>query len=781
MYSNKPLLLAAGIAMLVGCTPTYKLEGTISGLSGDLVISDGNQHTITLSTNGTFSFSPATYKKGDAYEVVIQQQPDGQECRVANYHGAFTSASIKNVEIVCSTPGTVVNACASPANTTVGSYKLTDTQVALGSGLGASGFSTFDSDDDGYPEFLFGSGSGFGANTHYAMYEYDSNKATYQPVCSRNFTDAFIRKIIPFQNEQFNAASLIALDDGTLEVINHRSGEILASINSTLNDITDVAIGDADNDGADEIVVLSASNMLLFDANTFVPEQSIAEGGTSIALGHFTSTQKIQIALNKGLVIELNGTEQSVIWNYTTLGFSNNLIRAGNLDNDGLDEIAGADSWYQLRVFNADTHGLLWQANSSHDIDALQIADTDNDGAAEVLYGDGQWGGLHALGGATGTLLWTAANSGSGVTDLLVQNLDDDASLELLWGTGHSSTGPDYLFIQDITTNTPEWRSGETGGPYFAIAFGDLDGDTIPDRIHASFESESGYGDGIVRAISSATGELLWETTSNTFGGHAWTGVHALAVLDVNDDGINDVLAGTDLLYDGYVYALNGVDGSVLKSVALEDGSPIYSLTTADIDADGDMEILAGGGMEHTGANGIFVYVIDAETFQWQRTLPGMGNGWDDVWATETVDFNNDGQREVIALQTGVFIIDTLNNGIDRTVATNFSAIAVAGNRVFAGDSDGNLREIHSNAISTLIQSLCSDGIFALEAIDNDQLAFTCGGRLGVYELSSQSTEWQLIESIDVLLGYNDSLRHAVIDGRSALQVGGSSVYYFLK
>lgn len=777
------LALLLGCAFIFsGCSPVYDLDGTVSGLlGGSLVLSDGNLNSVEITEDGSFSFAPTKYQAGDAYTVVIESQPAGLDCRVANYNGIITNRSVHNIEVVCALPETKPNPCALDAGNTPGEYQLVDTQIALGSGLGATGFSLFDGDDDGYREFLFGSGTGFGSNRKFAIYEFDAAADSYLPLCEYSYANQAIEHIIAFENLQFNAASLIALSNGQIEIINHRAGIRIASFDSGVNSVEDVAVADVDNDGEAEIAILSADSLVLFNANTFAYEQTLAYGDSAMALGYFSSIDHLQIALNSGYVLQLMSSELSVVWDYSTIGFSNMHLKAGDVDNDGLDEIVAADGWYNLHVFNAELGGILWEAFPDLDVDALQVMDVTGDGVPEVLYGDGQWGASYALDGATGQLLWSVDNPEHGVTDLLVADLDQDNQLELLWGAGYSSTGPDYLFIHDLVTDTLDWQSGESGGPYYAVAFGDIDGDGIQDRIFSSFESESGYGDGIVTVIASSSNQVLWQTNGNTFGGHAWTGIHALAVQDVNADGINDVVVATDNLYDGSLYFLSGADGSVMDEITLDSGSPLYSLALADVDGDGVDEILAGGGKEHTGSIGTFVYQLDGSTSTLEFTYPSMGTDWADVWSLETLDMDADGDLEIIAAKGGVYTIDPVNNALARTAGTSYTSIAVSSSQAFVGDSSGTISTLAMGGETDVVADVCEQQIDALEAVSDSKLAFTCGGRLGIYDLAGMSVEWQTLEPIDAMLGRYDTLEHGVVEGRSALLVGGSTVYYFMK
>lgn len=694
--------------------------------------------------------------------------------------------TIPGIFLLFFSQSTLSDICGNTTSNSGASYSLEWSTVSLGTGLGATGISTFDSDTDGRPEILFGTGAGFGGNSSFAVIEYDDARSDYVVLCQSSSYTNGITKIVSFHNDTIAHGSLVAFGDGSIEVFDHALGFRAQSIITSASSINDMVVADIDNDGSLEIAVLSATDIALYDANTYSFEQAIPYGGQAFAAGQFTDNVNTELAINTGYVLEVVGITTSILWNYTSIGFSNFFLKGGDIDNDGLDEIVAADSWYNLRTFNADIQGILWEHSPSHDIDAVGVYDSTGDGIPEVIYGDGQWGAVTALNGSNGAVLWSVSNPEHGVTDVLVGNFDNDANLEVLWGAGYSSTGPDYLFIHDLTTDLREWQSGEQSGPYPGVAYGNIDGDNIPDRVYASFESESGYGDGIVTAISGATNEVLWQTTSNTFGGFAWTGLHDVVVADIDGDAVNEVIVGTDELYDGIVYVLNPADGSVRSSVMLEDGSPIYSVKVVDIDGDGDMEILAGGGKEHTGSNGVYVYVIDGPTLTWVSTFPTLGNNWTDLWTIEPVDIDNDGTTEIVALWDNVYIIDPDNNGLIATLNAYHSVASTVD--VFTGDSvvylgsaSGGLEVLGADGSTTAVANICDNMVSSLVAISPVKLAFTCGGQLGTYDIVGSTVEWQTSTVVDANLGINDRIAFQNISGVNTLFVGGNRAYYFVE
>ena len=66
--------------------PTYTIGGTVSGLSGTVVLQDNGGDNLSVSSNGTFTF-PTSLLAGQAYNVTVATNPTGQQCTVANGSG----------------------------------------------------------------------------------------------------------------------------------------------------------------------------------------------------------------------------------------------------------------------------------------------------------------------------------------------------------------------------------------------------------------------------------------------------------------------------------------------------------------------------------------------------------------------------------------------------------------------------------------------------------------------------------------------------------------------
>jgi hypothetical protein len=103
------LFVVGAVTLLASCklNPTYKVGGSVSGLTGSgLVLQNNGGDNLTISSNGPFTFS-AALKKGKAYDVTVLTQPSGQTCTVDNGSGNI-SRNVTDVAVTCTGGGLTV-------------------------------------------------------------------------------------------------------------------------------------------------------------------------------------------------------------------------------------------------------------------------------------------------------------------------------------------------------------------------------------------------------------------------------------------------------------------------------------------------------------------------------------------------------------------------------------------------------------------------------------------------------------------------------------------------
>ena len=79
---------------------TYSVGGTVSGLSGTVVLQDNGGDNLSVSASGPFTFATAL-ASGAAYGVTVKTNPSGQTCTVSNGSGTVASANVTNVAVSC--------------------------------------------------------------------------------------------------------------------------------------------------------------------------------------------------------------------------------------------------------------------------------------------------------------------------------------------------------------------------------------------------------------------------------------------------------------------------------------------------------------------------------------------------------------------------------------------------------------------------------------------------------------------------------------------------------
>jgi hypothetical protein len=96
--------LALFFALLASCgssssTTTYTIGGTVSSLSGTLVLQNNTADDLTVTANGAFTFATAV-NSGATYAVTVLTNPTGQTCTVTSGSGT-AAANVTDVTVAC--------------------------------------------------------------------------------------------------------------------------------------------------------------------------------------------------------------------------------------------------------------------------------------------------------------------------------------------------------------------------------------------------------------------------------------------------------------------------------------------------------------------------------------------------------------------------------------------------------------------------------------------------------------------------------------------------------
>jgi hypothetical protein len=85
----------------ITCTTTnFTIGGTVSGLTGTMVLQDNGGDNLSVSGNGSFTFA-TSLASGSAYAVTVLTQPSGQTCFVNNGSGNVGKRNVTGVTVTC--------------------------------------------------------------------------------------------------------------------------------------------------------------------------------------------------------------------------------------------------------------------------------------------------------------------------------------------------------------------------------------------------------------------------------------------------------------------------------------------------------------------------------------------------------------------------------------------------------------------------------------------------------------------------------------------------------
>jgi exo-beta-1,3-glucanase (GH17 family) len=88
-------------SVAVSCVDNPTIGGTVSGLTGTLVLANNGGDALSLTKNGSFTFATAL-KPNASYSVTVATQPQGQTCTVTNGSGT-AAAAVTNITVTCTT------------------------------------------------------------------------------------------------------------------------------------------------------------------------------------------------------------------------------------------------------------------------------------------------------------------------------------------------------------------------------------------------------------------------------------------------------------------------------------------------------------------------------------------------------------------------------------------------------------------------------------------------------------------------------------------------------
>jgi len=672
--------------------------------------------------------------------------------------------------------------------------------AALGSMLGVAGLATGDVDGDGHVEILVtGTTQYFNGSGWFTLIAADATAPSgYREVAFGEAYAAGLSAATLLDLRQDGRDEVLAgLTDGTVHAF---AGTALTPAGNALvsGAVSQFALADPDGDGERDLVVLSANAITLLDPVTFAQRGSVPYGGAELAIGDVDGDGSDEVVLNTGYVLRLSRSGSDlvadVVWTYPSGSFGIH-IGLADVDGDGLPELVAESDWDYLTVFDLDLESPKWQSSQLGDLDAMTLADVDGDGVPDAIVGSGQWGYETAIDLTTQQTLWSVPNPLAGTGHAMVSDVDGDGAPELLWTGGWDSTGSDALYVYAMSDLVEKFHTQDVTPPFDAVAVTPAVDGFEPRVAFASWKSESGYADGIVWQWNAMTLEPLTATAPDTFLSEAWTGLHALAYGNAYDapDSL-ELLVGTDRLYDGAIYLTDAATGIVDEQRLYDSGSPINALVIDDLDGDGHDEIIVGNYGEHTGSPGVYVYLFDAATGAELWRSISLAGTFGAVTSVAVGDLDGDGVKDIAAIArengvgerhlfqfTGAAHEQWESPNVDYSVAITYDLDGDGRAEVVAGTASGSVVVVDGSSHEEIASMVVGSGeVSAIQAFRapgsaGTYVATVVDGQLRVHDLA----DGHLVAASPVSIGATHGL--AVLadpaDNSVRLFVGGEAAF----
>ncbi len=354
----------------------------------------------------------------------------------------------------------------------------------------------------------------------------------------------------------------------------------------------------------------------------------------------------------EGRVVVFQGGSGALLWEVWGGGedqFFGNDVQVVDLNGDGIAEVVDRNPVF-LVVLDGATGALKWRRDASlwAHFPRISFPDLDGDLDKEILIqfnqgqsGDHVWALLDSADGHT---IWKHHHpfqtteptpplfdaNGDGFLDLLYPSFLAQGAIQALDGRTGSLLWLRY----------GNWPTQEFG---VKILVADFDGDGMEDVLCRSQESAAGAKNGMIELLSGLTGLTTWSAS----GGPTEDLASSLEMLDVDHDGLQDLVAGSHT----QIQAFHGATGQVLWSYLPADQyeSPRV-LRVADLDGDTTPEVvfLDSSYSDQQAAVGL-IGVLESQSGQlrWRRTGQSHNEGLGGSIGLRDLDM--DGDQDILS------------------------------------------------------------------------------------------------------------------------------------
>ena len=471
--------------------------------------------------------------------------------------------------------------------------------LSIGHRVGSPGIEV--SDVDGTPEIILGAGALYWDKEcrYWLILRYNPVTLDYEQVFSSEINEesAGIRAIAVGELLASRPGNEIAIGrkDGVVEIWNQKARSLELTFQTFAVDMNDLILGDVDLDQGTDLILVAQTNLYAYDVQGQWKWTVPSVGGDSAAVGQMDGDPSLEIATTDGNVVDALSSQ--VQWKWRD-GFGVD-VAAADIDGDGLDEVIFSASNHFLTSMDVDTALPKWSIPTGGS-GPIAVGNIDGDQALEVVVGEFVVEAFDTVTQAQDLSM----RASDRLSHIAFGDVDEDGETEILWGQGHRSSSLGVLAVVDVATETIEWESLKTTGPFLGPLYGDLDGDGTKEIVAVAAASRSSSTDNWILVFDGTT--LALRAVSPLIR----DGVTSMVLANMDSDPAMEIVtAGRDLeIYD---FAADGTFTSIwrVRSVGSDD---FRTVTVANLDEDPALELIAGS------EEFLFVYEPPGEDWLWR-------------------------------------------------------------------------------------------------------------------------------------------------------------------
>ncbi len=475
---------------------------------------------------------------------------------------------------------------------------------------------------------------------------------------------------------------LIGGSDTTILYLNDGLGNFTQKLGTSFIGISngDLEFADIDNDG-DKDVLITGNDMVKLYINDSLGNFTLATGSnftgvdnSAIAFGDIDGDNDKDVIITGGnwttRLYRNDGLGNFTSISHPFVGVMNGAVAFADIDGDNDQDvvIAGFGTYNNATIYFNDGLGNFTEDTNNSLLggwdNSLAFADVDGDNDQDLLI-TGEWGDFYSklyINDGLGNFTEQTSShfDGASYSSVVFGDMDNDNDLDvLIVGKNKIDTWVSRLYRNDGIGNFKEVR----GTPIENIregdmVFGDIDNDGDVDLLISGRVSYNTYsnGDNVTKLYANDGNGNFTEISSvnieNVSDGSS-------IFLDIDGNGYNDLLLTgennssqpvTKLYYNDGTGYFTEINGTIFDEVFRS------SVDTADIDGDGDVDILIIGSA--TSSTISKIYVNDGIGIYSEL----LGTSFIQAYNGDCgfVDYDNDGDKDVYIL-----------NGQDAKIYTN--------------------------------------------------------------------------------------------------------------